>query len=224
MAEISPIKTPTTEELTERLPAQFRPAFLAELKKRVAAGKKVRVYSDGCFDLFHYAHARQLEQVKKILENVELVVGICSDEDITKNKGTIVMNNAERCESLRHCKWVDKIIFPAPWVPTLQFLNDHNIDFIAHDALPYSTADSEDCYEPMKRAGRFLATLRTPGVSTTELLIRILKDREDYYERNLKKGYSRNSMNLNYFEYFYIQARGVFHNVQRCLKKSSRHD
>ena len=72
----------------------------------------------------------------------------------------------------------------------------------------------------MKLEGRFLPTLRTEGISTTDLLVRILKDREDFYERNLKKGYTRNSMNLNYFEYFYIQARGVAHNVQRCLKKN----
>jgi choline-phosphate cytidylyltransferase len=44
-----------------------------------------------------------------------LIVGICSDKDIEENKGSVVMNDEERVESVRHCKWVDEIHFPAPW-------------------------------------------------------------------------------------------------------------
>jgi choline-phosphate cytidylyltransferase len=39
------------------------------------------------------------------------------------------------------CKWVDEIIFPCPWVLTKEFLEKHNIDFVAHDALPYASSD-----------------------------------------------------------------------------------
>ena len=217
---MQPIAAVSLSEVTSRLPESLRPAFSSEFSKRASNGRKIRVYSDGCFDLFHFGHARQLEQIKKMFDNVELVVGVCSDEDIQANKGSTVMTNEERTEGVRHCKWVDKIIFPAPWTPTMEFLDENHIDFVAHDIIPYATETSEDCYAPMKGAGRFIPTLRTEGVSTTDLLIRILKDRENYYERNLKKGYSRLSMKLNYFEYVYIQMRSVSHNIQRCLKKN----
>lgn len=219
MDDFASYKACSIDEVATRLPPREAVTLVREFRRRSAGGRRVTVYSDGCFDMFHIGHARQLEQIKKMFANAELIVGVCSDEDIVHNKGSNVMNNKERCESVRHCKWVDRIVFPAPWTPTLKFMDEHGIDFVAHDTLPYAVEGSQDCYAPMKEAGRFIPTLRTEGISTTELLVRILKSREDFYERNLKKGYSRESMNLNYLEYCYIQMRGVVHNVQNCLKQ-----
>ena len=46
------------------------------------------------------------------------------------------------------CRWVDEIITDAPWTVDMEFLDRHKIDFVAHDALPYSDASgaSDDCY------------------------------------------------------------------------------
>ena len=49
------------------------------------------------------------------------------------------MSQQERCDILRHCKWVDEIICPCPWVISLDFLNKNNIDYVAHDDLPYGS-------------------------------------------------------------------------------------
>ena len=51
-----------------------------------------------------------------------------------------------------------------------QFLDENNIDYVAHDADPYVSADSDDIYAFVKAQGRFIATQRTDGVSTTGLL------------------------------------------------------
>jgi ethanolamine-phosphate cytidylyltransferase len=39
-----------------------------------------------------------------------LVVGVHSDAEILKNKGPTVMNEEERYEAVRACKWVDEVV------------------------------------------------------------------------------------------------------------------
>lgn len=68
------------------------------------------------------------------------------------------MNEFERAESVRHCKWVDEVIMPCPWIPSISFLDEHKIDYICHDDLPYTFGSGTDVYAEIKAAGRFLAT------------------------------------------------------------------
>jgi hypothetical protein len=96
---------------------------------------------------------------------------------------------------------VDEIVENAPWVLNDEFLDEHDIDFVAHDALPYtdssgSAGDSGDIYAHIKQQGRFLETKRTTGVSTTELIVRIIKRYDDFISRNIKRGYSLDDMDV----------------------------
>ncbi|PRQ38998.1 putative choline-phosphate cytidylyltransferase [Rosa chinensis] len=68
--------------------------------------------------------------------NTYLLVGVCNDATTHKFKGKTVMTESERYESLCHCKWVDEVIPDAPWVVNEEFLDKHNIDYIAQDSLP----------------------------------------------------------------------------------------
>ncbi|XP_061340649.1 choline-phosphate cytidylyltransferase 2-like [Gastrolobium bilobum] len=162
--------------------------------------RPVRVYADGIYDLFHFGHARSLEQAKKSFPNTYLLVGCCSDAVTHKYKGKTVMTEDERYESLRHCKWVDEVIPDAPWVINQEFLDKHNIDYVAHDSLPYADASgaANDVYEFVKAVGKFKETQRTEGISTSDVIMRIVKDYNQYVLRNLDRGYSRKELGVSY--------------------------
>ncbi|WVZ94954.1 hypothetical protein U9M48_040778 [Paspalum notatum var. saurae] len=162
--------------------------------------RPLRVYADGIYDLFHFGHARALEQAKKSFPNTYLLVGCCSDEITHMYKGKTVMTEDERYESLRHCKWVDEVIPDAPWVINQEFIDKHNIDYVAHDALPYADTSgaANDVYEFVKAIGKFKETKRTEGISTSDIIMRILKDYNQYIMRNLTRGYSRKDLGVSY--------------------------
>lgn len=84
------------------------------------------------------------------------------------------MSHAERCESVRHCRWVDEVVAEAPWVIDEEFLakvrfilmehwkvhsnslpfHQHNIDYVAHDQDPYGSAGHDDVYAYCKTQGK----------------------------------------------------------------------
>ncbi|KAK9093608.1 hypothetical protein Syun_028519 [Stephania yunnanensis] len=160
----------------------------------------IRVYADGIYDLFHFGHARALEQAKKVFPNAYLLVGCCNDELTHKYKGKTVFTESERYESLRHCRWVDEVIPNAPWVITQDFIDKHKIDYVAHDSLPYADASGagEDVYQYVKSIGKFKETKRTDGISTSDIIMRILKDYNQYVMRNLERGYTRKDLGVSY--------------------------
>ncbi|KAK7306882.1 hypothetical protein VNO77_44842 [Canavalia gladiata] len=183
--------------------------------------RPVRVYADGIYDLFHFGHARSLEQAKKSFPNAYLLVGCCSDAVTHKYKGKTVMTEDERYESLRHCKWVDEVIPDAPWVINTEFLDKHKIDFVAHDSLPYADASgaANDVYEFVKSIGKFKETQRTEGISTSDVIMRIVKDYNQYVLRNLDRGYSRKELGVSYVKEKRLRVNRRWKTLQEKVKE-----
>lgn len=106
---------------------------------------------------------------------------------------------------------VDEVIEDAPWEVTQDFIDKHHIDYVAHgqspsyfmtrsvqlvltwpelntDEEPYVSSTSSDVYAYAKSVGRFLPTRRTSGISTSELLSRIVEGyRGGDYDNKLEK-------------------------------------
>ncbi|XP_063811773.1 choline-phosphate cytidylyltransferase B isoform X2 [Pseudophryne corroboree] len=189
---------PFAEETSCKCEAPHEKLTIAQARLGTPADRPVRVYADGIFDLFHSGHARALMQAKNLFPNSYLLVGVCSDELTHKYKGFTVMNEIERYEALRHCRYVDEVITDAPWTLTAEFLEKHKIDFVAHDDIPYSSAGSDDVYKHIKEAGMFVPTLRTEGISTSDIITRIVRDYDVYARRNLQRGYTAKELNVSF--------------------------
>lgn len=217
---------------------KFDDALPADLRKYRPKGfplnlppkdRAIRIYADGVFDLFHLGHMKQLEQCKKSFPNVTLICGIPSDKVTHKLKGLTVLTDQQRCETLMHCKWVDEVIPDAPWCVTPEFLDEHKIDYVAHDDIPYESADSDDIYKPIKQMGKFLTTQRTNGISTSDIITKIIRDYDKYLMRNFARGATRQELNVSWlkkneleFKKHIQDFRSYFKKNQENLNHSSR--
>lgn len=138
--------------------------------------RPVRIYIDGCFDLMHFGHANALRQARALGD--ELYVGVCSDEEITRHKGPPVMSEQERYEAVAAVKWVDHVLPGVPYDVTPAFLDalirEFGIDYVVHGDDPCLGADGQDVYAAVKRAGHFRTIARTEGVSSTDIVGRML--------------------------------------------------
>ncbi|KAF9178026.1 hypothetical protein BGZ51_008014 [Haplosporangium sp. Z 767] len=183
-------------------------------------GRPVRIYCDGIYDLFHFGHAKALEQAKKAFPEVYLLVGVCDDKMTHSHKGKTVMTDKERYESVRHCKWVDEVIESAPWVVDQAFLDKHKIDYVAHDDIPYKSIDSHDVYAFVKTQGCFLPTQRTDGVSTSDLITRIVKDYDQYLRRNLERGVTAKELGIGFFKEQEVKLKKSAQDIRASIRQN----
>lgn len=143
--------------------------------------REVRVWCDGCYDMVHFGHANSLRQAKALGD--WLVVGIHNDEEITKHKGPPVFTQEERYKMVKGIKWVDEVVEGAPYVTTLETLDKYKCDFCCHGDDITMTADGVDTYHLVKAAGRYKEVQRTAGVSTTDLVGRMLLLTRQHFRR-----------------------------------------
>lgn len=143
---------------------------------------------------------------------------VCSDEETHKRKGKTVMTDSERYESVRHCKWVDEVVEAAPWFVNQAFLDKYQIDYVAHDAEPYQSSESGDVYAFAKAQGRFLPTQRTGGISTSDLITRIVRDYDSYLRRNLERGVSAKELNISFLKEREIKTKKHIDDLKKQIK------
>ena len=130
-----------------------------------------RVYVDMVGDLFHAGHVALLREARRLGD--ELVVGVLSDETAAAYKRRPIMSVAERVAVIEACRYVDEVVPGAPFEVTQEFLDEHRITTVVHgdDLSPEGAAS---IYGPAVASGRYVAVPRTDGISTTEIIRRVL--------------------------------------------------
>ena len=165
----------------------------ADVASRRAAGSLIpfgapnrvpRVYVDGCFDMMHSGHMNAVRQAKLIADSVGgvLVVGVHADAEIERNKGPPVMRDDERLALVSAVKWVDELIFDTPYSMSLPFLDSIDAEYVVHGDDISINADGTDAYAAARAAGRMKVVKRTEGVSTTDLVGRLLLLTRSHHE------------------------------------------
>jgi hypothetical protein len=70
-------------------------------------------------------------------------------------------------------------------------------------------------HSQVKKLGKFRETKRTEGVSTSDIILRVIRDYNDYVMRNLSRGYTRKDLGVSYVRGFDVPA-GVEGPCCRC--------
>ncbi len=170
------------EEARQRQLAEKANKLLNKLNEN--ENKQIRVFMDGAFDMMHYGHMNAF-RLGRSLGNF-LVVGINTDASITECKGTApIMNDEERTAAVEGCRWVDEVVKNCPYVMTAEYLSwvvkTYNIDYVVHGDDP-CIVDGKDVYQEAKDRGIYRSIPRTEGVSTTDIVGRMLYITRDHHE------------------------------------------
>jgi len=107
--------------------------------------------------------------------------------EISKHKGPPVFTEDERYKMVRAIKWVDEVVESAPYVPSIETLDEYGCDFCVHGDDITTTADGVDTYHLVKTAGRYKECKRTLDISTTDLVGRMLLVTRSHHERDESK-------------------------------------
>ena len=143
-----------------------------------------RLWVDGCFDFFHHGHAGAIVQARQLGD--ELYIGVHSDEAILENKGPTVMLLRERLFAVDACRWVTQSVPSAPYVTQLDWVSHYGCRYVVHGDDITSDSAGEDCYRFVKAANRFKVVRRTPSISTTDLVGRMLLCTKTHFIRSLE--------------------------------------
>lgn len=147
--------------------------------------REVRIFMDGAFDVFHYGHMNAFRQGRAL--GTYLVVGVNSDQSILECKGTApVLNDAERTGAVAGCKFVDVVEMNCPYIMNetyLRFIIDkYDIDYVVHGDDP-CIVDGKDVYEVAQKMGKYRTIPRTEGISTTDIVGRMLLMSKDHHDK-----------------------------------------
>jgi D-beta-D-heptose 7-phosphate kinase/D-beta-D-heptose 1-phosphate adenosyltransferase len=148
------------------------PALKKKISKLKKQGKKI-VFSNGCFDILHYGHAKYLEDAKA--QGDILVVGVNSDSSIRKIKGKCrpIVDEVNRIKLLASLESVDFLVLFRETTP-LKVIKSVKPDVLIKGAdWDKSKIVGSDIVESY--GGKVKTIKLVKGLSTTNLIKKIAK-------------------------------------------------
>ena len=131
------------------------------------------IYVDGVFDLTHNGHFKLYKQAKQLGDI--LYVGVLSDDECINYKRRPILTAEERRLNILNSEYVDKVIMNVSNIVSKEFIEKYKIDIVAHA----HTIEEENYYDYQyivpKKMGIFRRLEYTEGITTTDIINRILK-------------------------------------------------
>ncbi len=134
----------------------------------------IRVYADMVADLFHYGHMEFLKKARSLGDY--LLVGIHTDDLVASQKRRPILTMDERVASVIGCRYADEVLPDAPWRIDREWIEKHSIDLVVHGD-DYSEEQFKEIHSVPIELGILRTVPYTPGVSTTEIIRRIIAQR-----------------------------------------------
>lgn len=114
------------------------PSSSADPASAPNAKKEIRIFMEGAFDLMHFGHMNAFRLGRSL--GTHLVVGVNSDESITRCKAAPLMNDEERLAMVKSCKFVDEVVPNTPYIMSKEYIDyifeTYNVDYIIHGDDP----------------------------------------------------------------------------------------
>ncbi|KAH7325705.1 hypothetical protein B0I35DRAFT_405065 [Stachybotrys elegans] len=134
-----------------------------------------RIWVDGCFDFFHHGHAGAIVQARQL--GTELPPSPLAHA-LADSRASLAATDA--------CRWVTRSVGHAPYVTSLPYITHYGCKYVVHGDDITSDSDGNDCYRFVKEAGRFKVVKRSPGISTTDLVGRMLLCTKTHFIKSLQ--------------------------------------
>ena len=148
----------------------------------------MRIYCDGIFDLFHKGHLQHFQKIHTFFsEEIQLVVGVISDEMTIKYKRKPVFNEIQRCKIINSLELVNEAFITDLMIINEDFISKYNIDYVIH-----AFNNEEDkkkqyiFFEHLIKKNKFIEIGYNQGISTTNIIDSYFKD--DKIHDNKKLG------------------------------------
>jgi cytidyltransferase-like protein len=130
-----------------------------------------RVYVDIVGDLFHSGHVEFLKKAKSFGDY--LIVGVLADDVVEGYKREPILTLQERVKVIEACRYVDQVVVAPPLRLTEEMVKELQIDYVVH-GNDFNKDLLEDQYGVSLKLGIFRTVPYTPGVSTTNIIERIV--------------------------------------------------
>jgi D-beta-D-heptose 7-phosphate kinase/D-beta-D-heptose 1-phosphate adenosyltransferase len=137
-----------------------------------AKGKKI-VFTNGCFDILHFGHAKYLKEAKR--KGDVLVVGVNSDSSVRKIKGNKrpIINEAHRAGLIAALESVDFVVIFKEETPS-RVIKTLKPDILVKGA-DWAQKDIVGRDFVLRRGGKVYTVKLVKGFSSTNLIKKIAK-------------------------------------------------
>lgn len=153
--------------------------LLDQLERKWRGRKQVVGLVEGVFDVTHVGHFGALRQAKKLVD--KLIVLVNGDVSTEAHKGPLVFNETERLAMVKACRWVDEAYITPEYLVPKDILEQYGADYLLHgDDIIYGP-NGDNIYSHWMDQNKFKMFRRTQGISTTDIVNRILNIENDAF-------------------------------------------